>query len=294
MLEILLIMFNKKSKVWFNGKICLAEDINISIFTHALHYGTAIFEGCRAYNGRVFKMKEHNERLINSGNMVDVPVGYSVDELNNATNNVLMENNLTNAYIRPIAWRGDENLGVKSKYNSVNVAIFAWEWGTYFGDDKIAAGINLAPTKYVRPDPRSTETQAKASGLYFIGANMQNKCSVDGYDDVLMLDWQGYVAECTSCNIFFIKDMELHTPIPNCFLNGITRQTIMHLGVKIGYKVIERKIMPQELSSFESAFTTGTAVEVMPVNSIFDIYKYPNKSKVLEIRNEYLKLVNAS
>ena len=286
-------MFDKKSKVWFNGEIRVAEEINISIFTHALHYGTAIFEGCRAYNSKVFKMTEHNERLINSGNLVDVPVGYTVEELNEATNMTLAANGLTNAYVRPIAWRGDENLGVKSKYNSVNVAIFAWEWGTYFGDDKIAAGINLAATKYVRPDPRSTETQAKASGLYFIGANMQNKCSADGYDDVLMLDWQGYVAECTSCNIFFIKDRELHTPLPNCFLNGITRQTIIELGKKMGYAVIERKITPQELSAFDAAFTTGTAVEVMPVNSIFDIYKYPNKSKVLEIRNEYLKLVNS-
>lgn len=286
-------MFDKKSKVWFNGKIVNAEDVNVGIFTHALHYGTAIFEGCRAYNGKVFKMREHNERLINSGILVDTPVPYSAKELDDATILVLRENGWSDAYIRPIAWRGDENLGVKSKENSVNVAIFAWQWGSYFGEDKIKAGINLATTKYVRPDPRSTETQAKASGLYFIGSKMQNQCSHDGYDDVLMLDWQGYIAECTSCNVFFIRGDELHTPIPNCFLNGITRQTVIELASKMGYKIFERKIMPQELSSFDEAFTTGTAVEVMPVNSIFDVYKFESKELVLKIRSEYLKLVNS-
>ncbi len=285
-------MFDKKSKVWFNGKILEASEISLSIFTHALHYGTAIFEGCRAYNGRVFKMQEHSERLINSGKLVDVPVPYSANELNEAIMKVVEENGIRNAYIRPVAFRGDEKLGIKSKNNSVNTAIFHWDLAAYYGDDKIKAGINLTSTKYVRPDPRSTEVQAKASGLYFIGAKILNKCADDGYDDVLMLDFRGYIAECTACNIFFIKGNELHTPIPDCFLNGITRQTIIELGKKLGYEVIERRILPQELHTFDEAFTTGTAVEVVPVNSIFDVYKFKSKDKGLKIREEYLKLAN--
>ncbi|CAF1414496.1 unnamed protein product, partial [Rotaria magnacalcarata] len=200
----------------------------------------------RAYNGKVFKQKEHHERLIKSGELIDVSVPYSIEELTKATSDVLRESDLTDAYIRPIVWRGDENLGVKSYLNSVNVAIFAWKWGTYFGDDKIKSGINLSATKFVRPDPRK------------------------GYEDVLMLDWRGFVAECTSCNIFFIKNNEIHTPISDCFLNGITRQTIMELAKKMGYKVIERHILSQEIANFDEAFVTGTAVEVMPINSIFD------------------------
>lgn len=284
-------MFNKNTKVWFNNEIIAAKDLHLSVFTHALHYGTAVFEGCRAYNGKVFKMKEHNERLVKSGDLVDVVIPYDVDTLNAAINLVLQENNLTDAYVRPIAWRGDEFLGVKSIKNTVNVAIFAWKWDSYYGKEKLEAGINLSATKYVRPDPRSTETQAKASGLYFVGSIMQNQCSRDGYDDVLMLDWQGFIAECTSCNVFFIKENELHTPIPNCFLNGITRQTVIEVAKSMGYKVFERKILPQELKDFDEAFSTGTAVEVVPINSIFDTYIFKSKTKALQIRAEYLKLV---
>lgn len=284
-------MFDENSKVWFNGSIVVAKDLHLSIFTHALHYGTAVFEGCRAYNNKVFKMKEHNQRLIRSGELTDIPIPYDINTLNDAIMLTLKENNLQNAYVRPIAWRSNETLGVKSGKNSVNVAICAWKWDSYFGQDKIEAGINLSATKYVRPDPRSTETQAKASGAYFIGSVMQNKCTNDGYDDVLMLDWQGFVAECTSCNVFFIKNNELHTPIPNCFLNGITRQTVIELAKSMGYQVFERKILPQELKEFDEAFTTGTAVEVMPINSIYDTYHFSSKKKALKIREEYLKLV---
>ncbi len=285
-------MFDKNSIVWHNGELKKASDVNISIFTHSLHYGTSVFEGMRLYNGKVFKEKEHHERLIKSGELVDVPVGYSVQELTKATSDVINANNLQNAYIRPIAWRGDENLGVKSCLNSVNVAICAWVWKDYYGNDKINSGINLMPAKFVRPDPRSTETQAKASGLYFVGSIMQNKCYKDGYDDVLMLDWRGFIAECTSCNIFFIKNNEIHTPIPDCFLNGITRQTVIELARKMNYNVIEKHITPSELGTFEEAFVTGTAVEVMPINSIYDYIIMKSKEKTLKIRKEYLKIVN--
>lgn len=285
-------MLDSKMLVWYNGKIQKAEEINVGIFTHALHYGTGIFEGMRSYSGKIFKEKEHYERLFKSGELVDIPVGYSIEELIVATKKVLKENNLTDAYIRPIAWRGGDTLGIKSYQNPVNVAIIAWQWGNYHGEDKVTKGINLCQSKFVRPDPRSTETQAKASGLYFVGSSIQNKAYKDGYDDVLMLDWRGYVSECTSCNIFFIKDKTIHTPIPDCFLNGITRQTIIDLTKKMGYKIEERYITSQELLTFDEAFVTGTAVEVMPVAKIFDHIIMKSTAKSLEIRQEYIKLVN--
>ena len=285
-------MFDKNTIIWHNGDLKKAKDLSLSIFTHSLHYGTSVFEGMRVYNGKVFKEQEHYERLIKSGELTDIPVEYSLEELINATQNMLKANNLQNGYIRPIVWRGDENLGVKSSDNSVNVAILAWQWNNYFGEGKINQGINLGLSKFVRPDPRSTETQAKASGLYFVGSIMLNKCKKEGYDDVLMLDWRGYVAECSSCNVFFIKNNEIHTPIPDCFLNGITRKTVIDITKKMGYKVLERYIVPQELYTFEEAFVTGTAVEVLPINSIFDNIIMKGKEKSLKIREEYLKMTN--
>lgn len=283
------------NKIFFDHQIIDPNKVNISLFTHALHYGTAVFEGCRAYNGKVFKLKEHNERLLNSGKLIDLPINYTLQELEEATYKVLEVNNLKNAYIRPLAFRGNDgatNLSVKSIKHPVHLMISAWIWDTYFGKEKIEAGIKLMATKYVRPDPRSTETQAKASGLYFIGSGMHNSCSRNGYDDVLMLDWQGNIAECAASNIFFIKDKELHTPIPDCFLNGITRQTVISLAKDLGYSVFERKITTQELKNFDEAFVTGTAIEVLPVASIFDTYIFKNRTHTNTIRNEYLDLVN--
>ncbi|QED23689.1 branched-chain amino acid transaminase [Candidatus Deianiraea vastatrix] len=285
-------MFDTNSIIWFNGKLVRASEVSLSVFTHAVHYGTAIFEGCRAYNGKIFKCDEHSARLINSGVLIDVPVGYSKEELSKAAYSVLDANGLRDGYVRPFAWRGDENLGIKSYANSVNVAILAWSWPSYFGPEKLSEGLKLSATKYVRPDPRSTQTQAKASGLYFVGSIMQNKCKNEGYDDVLMLDWRGYIAECASCNVFFIKGDEIHTPIADCFLNGITRQTVMDIARGLGYRVIERHIMPQELGSFSEAFTTGTAVEIMPIGEIFDSFNYSKRDVTMRIRDEYLKMVN--
>lgn len=283
-------MFDENSIIWINGEFKAAKDINISIFTHGLHYGTGIFEGCRAYGGKVFKMQEHHERLIKSGELVDVPVKYSIKELNDATAEVLKRNNLTDAYVRPLAWRGSEMLGMQSNKTSVNVAIMAWYWGNYYGEEKINQGIKLGHAEFIRPDPKCLPVQSKTTGIYFIGSMLKNRADTQGYDDVLMLDYRGYIAECAACNIFFVKNNELHTPIPDCFLNGITRQTVVEIAKKLGYKVVERHILPEELGSFSEAFTTGTAVEVMPVGEIFGVHKYPEKKVSLEIRGEYLTL----
>lgn len=280
------------SIIWIDGEFKQAKDINISIFTHGLHYGTGIFEGCRAYNGKVFKMSEHKQRLINSGKLVDVPVKYSVEELNKATMDVLEKNNLKNAYIRPLAWRGDEMLGMQSNKTNVNVAIMAWSWGNYYGEDKISSGIRLTQASFTRPDPKSVPVQSKTTGIYFLGSMIKNKADAEGYDDVLMLDYRGYVAECAACNVFFIKNNEIHTPIPDCFLNGITRQTAIEIAKKLGYSVIERNILPSELSDFTDAFVTGTAVEIMPVGEIYGKHFYKDKTVSLKIREEYLKCVN--
>jgi branched-chain amino acid aminotransferase group I len=284
-------MLSQDSIVWFNGELKKFSDCSISLATHALHYGTSVFEGCRAYNGVIFKNKEHCERFVNSGEIVDVKVPYSVEELMQASNDVLKANNLQNAYVRPFAWKGDETLGVQSSKCNTNVAIMAWYWGSYYGEDKIKDGINLAQSDWVRPDPRSCAVQAKVGGNYYIGALNHNKIKPLNYDDVLMLDWRGYVAECAASNIFFVKDNQLFTPIADCFLNGITRKTMFEVANKMNLKCTEVRIKPEDLSSFDEAFVTGTAVEVMPVGSIFDqVFYKPNFS--LKIREEYLKLVN--
>ena len=284
-------MLKNDTYVWFDGELKKFGECSVSLTTHALHYATSIFEGCRAYNGKIFKNKEHCQRLINSGKTVDVNVPYSVEELMNASNEVLKANNLTDAYVRPLAWKGDEQLGVESKGCKTHVVIMAWYWGSYFGEDKVKKGLNLAHADYVRPDPRSCAVQAKVAGNYYLGAVMHNKANESNYDDVLLTDWRGYVAECTSCNVFFIKDNKVYTPIADCFLNGITRQTIMNeVCKKLGIECIETRIKPENLGDFDEAFICGTAVEVAPVGTIYDTFKYtPNLC--LKIREEYLKLV---
>ena len=285
-------MNNKNAIIWFNGEFKKFSECSISLATHGLHYGTSIFEGMRAYNWNIFKFNEHNKRLIRSGEIVDIPVPYSLEILNNVCNEILKKNNLPNAYLRPFAWRGDENLGVVSKKNTVNVAIMAWEWGNYYGKDKITNGLKLCESNWVRPDPRSVSVEAKVGGNYYIGSIIKNKASDDNYDDVLMLDCRGYVAECSSSNVFFIKNNEIYTPIADCFLNGITRQTIFEIANELSIKCNEVRIKSEELNEFQECFVTGTAAEIMPVGEIFDKYHYKNFNLTNKVRNYYLNLVN--
>ena len=278
--------------VWFNGEIMPHNEAKVSVFTHALHYGTSVFEGARIYDGVAFKMNEHSERLVNSGVLSDIVIPFDVATLNEATKQIIAKNGLKSGYLRTLAFKGDDGLGVYSADNRVHVLIACWEWPAYYGDDTLSKGIKLTYSNFVKPDPRSVNTAAKAGGFYHIGSIIKNDASRRGFADALLLDTEGFVAETTSSNIFFVKDGEVHTPTPNCFLNGITRQTVIELCAKMGIVCHERKILAGELSSFDEAFVTGSAAEITPVGEIYG-YKY-SVSLSLKIRDEYLKLVGAT
>jgi branched-chain amino acid aminotransferase len=254
--------------IWLNGQLIPWGDAKVHVLTHGLHYASAVFEGMRAYDGTIFKLNEHHQRLHESAKILDFEIPYSVAELDKAAREVLRANKLTEAYVRPIAWRGSEQMGVAAQMTKTNVAIAAWDWGSYFDPAARTKGLKLTFGHYRRPDPRTAPTASKATGLYMICTIEKHKAERAGYADALMLDWRGQVAEATGANIFFVQNGVLHTPLPDCFLNGITRRTVIGLAKQRGLKVIERAIMPEELSEFSECFITGTAAEVMPVAEI--------------------------
>jgi branched-chain amino acid aminotransferase len=254
--------------IWLNGQLIPWVDAKVHVLTHGLHYASAVFEGMRAYDGTIFKLNEHHQRLHESAKILDFEIPYSVAELDKAAREVLRANKLTEAYVRPIAWRGSEQMGVAAQMTKTNVAIAAWDWGSYFDPAARTKGLKLTFGHYRRPDPRTAPTASKATGLYMICTIEKHKAERAGYADALMLDWRGQVAEATGANIFFVQNGVLHTPLPDCFLNGITRRTVIGLAKQRGLKVIERAIMPEELSEFSECFITGTAAEVMPVAEI--------------------------
>jgi len=256
--------------IWFDGKLVPTSEAKISVLTHALHYASCVFEGERAYGGGIFKNTEHSERLKRSANMLDFEIPYSVAEIDAAKALVLKTNGQKDAYVRPIAWRGSEQLGVSAQNNTIHLAIATWEWPSYFDPAQRLKGIKLDLAEYRRPDPATAPCLAKASGLYMICTISKHRAERRGFADAMMLDWQGRVAECTGANIFFIKDGKIHTPIADCFLAGITRATAIELAKKRGIEVIERRIMPQELSTFSECFITGTAAEITAVSQIAD------------------------
>ena len=254
--------------IWYNGEMVNWRDANFHVLSHALQYGSGVFEGQRAYGGEIFKLNQHSERLINSGEILGMEVPYSAEELNAAADAVVKANGLVDAYVRPVAWRGAEMMGVATKGTQIHVAVAAWEWPSYFAEEAKQKGLRLEFAKWRRPAPDTAPTQSKAAGLYMIASMCKDAATENGFDDALMLDYRGQVAEATGANIFFLKDGELHTPTPDCFLDGITRQTAIELAEKRGIKVNVRKIMPEELADFEQAFITGTAVEVTPLSQI--------------------------
>ncbi len=254
--------------IWLNGKLLPWGDVKVHVLTHALHYASAVFEGMRAYGGEIFKLTEHDQRLHESAKILDFEIPYSVAELDKAAREVLRANKLTDAYVRPIAWRGSEQMGVAAQHTKINVAIAAWDWGSYFDPAAREKGLRLAIAHYRRPDPRTAPTKSKAAGLYMICTIEKHRAEKAGYADALMLDWRGQIAEATGANIFFVKDGVLHTPLPDCFLDGITRRTVIALAKQRGLKVIERAIMPEEMAVFSECFITGTAAEVTPVAEI--------------------------
>jgi branched-chain amino acid aminotransferase len=254
--------------IWFDGKLIPSPEAKIHVLTHGLHYGSAVFEGERAYSGVIFKSREHSERLKHSATILDFEIPYTAAEIDAAKHLVVEKDGIPNAYVRPIAWRGSEQLGVSAQNNAIHLAIAAWEWPSYFDPAQRMKGIRLDLAEYRRPDPRTAPCLAKASGLYMICTISKHRAERRGYADALMLDWEGRVAECTGANVFFIRDGKIHTPIADCFLAGITRATAIDLAKRRGIEVIERRILPDELSGFSECFITGTAAEVTPVSEI--------------------------
>jgi branched-chain amino acid aminotransferase len=281
---------DRDGHIWMDGKMIPWREANVHILTHAMHYASSVFEGERAYNGKIFKSREHSERLQRSAKMIDFEVPYTVDELEAAKAEVLAASGLQDAYVRAIAWRGaGEDMGVASSRNPVRVAIAAWEWGAYYGDAKMK-GAKLDISKWKRPSPETIPSHAKAAGLYMICTMSKHAAEAKGCSDAMMYDYRGYVAEATGANIFFVKDGEVHTPDPDCFLNGITRQTVIGMLKERGITVHERHIMPEELASFEQCWLTGTAAEVTPVGQIGD-YMFEVGALTREIAESYEKLV---
>lgn len=256
--------------IWFNGELVPWADAKVHVLTHGLHYASAVFEGERVYGGEIYKLNEHSERLHNSAKVLGFEIPYSVEDINAACREAVRANNIVDGYVRPIAWRGSEQMGVSAQKNRINVAVASWFWGAYFNRDQRLQGIRLCMAEYHRPDPRTAPSKAKATGLYMICTIEKHRAEGMGYADALMLDWRGHVAESTGANIFFVKDGALHTPTPDCFLDGITRRTVIGLAKKRGWNVIERTILPEEMGSFEQCFLTGSAAEVTPVSEIGD------------------------
>jgi branched-chain amino acid aminotransferase len=263
--------------IWYDGKLVPWQDAKIHVLTHGLHYASCVFEGQRAYGGEVFKLREHTNRLIQSGKILDFTIPYSADQIDEACRQVLESNNLTDAYVRPVAWRGSETISVPARDNSVHLAIAAWVWPSYFTMEERLKGIRLQWSKWKRPSPETIPCTAKAAGLYMICTLSKHAAMDAGFADALMLDYRGLVAEATGANVFFIKGDEIHTPTPDCFLNGITRQTLIQLAREKGLKVIERHIKPEELSDFEECFLTGTAAEVTPVSEVGEFRFKPGR-----------------
>ncbi|HVM37144.1 MAG TPA: branched-chain amino acid aminotransferase [Sphingomicrobium sp.] len=253
--------------IWLDGELVPWRDARVHLLTHALHYASSVFEGQRAYGGSIFKLTEHSERLHKSARLLGFEIPWSVAEIDAACEAVLEANGFTDAYMRPLAWRGSEQMGVSPKGTKPHLAIAAWPWGKYFDPDKADKGIRLDIAPYRRPAPYTAPVHSKAAGLYMIATLSKQHADDRGYDDALMLDWRGQVAEATGANAFFVRNGQLHTPTPDCFLDGITRRTVMDLARRRGVEVIERAIWPEELESFEQMFLTGSAAEVTPVGS---------------------------
>jgi branched-chain amino acid aminotransferase len=276
--------------IWMDGKLVDWRSANVHILTHALHYASSVFEGERCYNGKIFKSTEHSERLRTSGELLDMPLPYSVAEINAAKEATLKANNLTDAYVRAIAWRGvGEDMGVAAKRNTIRMAVACWTWGSYYGDAKMK-GAKLDIAKWKRPSPETIPHAAKAAGLYMICTMSKHAAEAKGCSDAMMFEYRGYVAEATGANIFFVKDGEVHTPLADAFLNGITRQTVIAMLRDMQIVVHERHIMPEELEGFEQCWLTGTAAEVTPVGQI-GTYNFEVGDLTKRVAMEYEKLV---
>ena len=287
-----MVPFDKRSgKIWYNNEVVDWQNVKLHVLSHGLHYGSCVFEGLRVYDGKIFKLEEHTDRLYHSAKRMDIKIPYSKDEINNATKKIISTQKVENGYIRPFVWRGSEMMAVSAQNTKIHVAIAAWEWGTYFDPKLKLEGIKLNISKWKRPAPDTIPWDTKASGLYMICTLSKHEAEKQGYTDSLMMDHEGNVAEATGANIFF-KDSkgELHTPIPDSFLDGITRRTVIEIAKSKNIKVNERKIKPEEMSNFAGCFLTGTAAEVTPVSQI-DKYKFTVCNVIKDLSESYQAMV---
>ena len=276
--------------MWLDGDFIPWRDAKVHVLTHGLHYASAVFEGERMYGGEIFKLADHTRRLFRSAEILDFEIPYTVEEINAASVEVCARNGLTDCYIRPIAWRGSETIGVSAQDSRIHVAIAAWDWPSYFKPEEKARGIALTWGAYKRPSPETAPTASKAAGLYMICTISKHAAEREGFADAMMLDYRGYVAEATGANVFFIRDGVLHTPTPDCFLDGITRQSVMGLAKEKGFEVIERHIRPEELAGFTECFIVGTAAEVTPVSRVGE-YAFTPGNISLSLMDDFAKLV---
>ena len=281
----------REGKIWYNNDLVDWQDVKLHVLRHGLHYASCVFEGLRVYDGEIFKLEEHTDRLYHSAKRMDIKIPYSKDEINNAIKKTVSVQNVQNGYVRPFAWRGSEMMAVSAQQTKIHVAIAAWEWGTYFDSKLKTEGIKLNISKWRRPAPNTIPWDTKASGLYMICTLSKHEAEKQGYADSLMLDHEGNIAEATGANIFFKdKNGELHTPVPDSFLDGITRRTVIEIAKSKNIKVNERKISPKELSNFVGCFLTGTAAEVTPISKIAE-HTYKVCNFILDLSASYEKLV---
>jgi branched-chain amino acid aminotransferase len=283
---------DRDGEIWMDGKFIPWREAKLHVLTHSLHYASAVFEGERSYNGKVFKSRQHTERLHKSAEIVGYAIPYSVDEIEAAKTELVRRTGFQNCYVRAIAWRGSEMMGVSAQQNKIHVAIAAWEWPSYFSPELLANGIRLKWARYKRPAPDTAPTAAKASGLYQICTISKHEAEREGFQDAMMLDYRGLLAEATGANVFLVQNGELHTPKPDCFLNGLTRQTVIELAQRRQIKVVERAIQPDELGRTDEVFLVGSAAEVTPVGQIGE-YRFKVGPVTRQMREDYLKEVGA-
>ena len=287
---------DREGWIWMNGSFIPWKNATSHIISQGLHYASAVFEGERAYNGKIFKSEDHTKRFFKSAKIVGIQIPYSEDEINNAKKALIKKMNYKDCYVRPLAWRGGDQMGISTTKSNINVAIAVWDdWASYFKIEDRKAGLKLITSPWKRPAPDTAPYEAKASGPYIICTMSKEFAETKGYHDALMLDYRGYVAEGTGANIFFIKDYDIHTPIPDCFLNGITRQAVIKMATEKGFNIIEKHILPEEIGDYNEAFLTGTAAEITPIRSIDNIqYTTGDNTTTFKFMNDFSDLVNNS
>ena len=276
--------------IWLDGQLVPWREAKVHVLTHALHYASCVFEGERMYDGEIFKLTEHNERLFRSAEILDFTIPFTVAQIDEACKQTAAKNGFDNCYVRPLAWRGAEQMGVSAQQATIHVAIATWEWASYFDPEQARKGIRLTYAKYRRPSPETAPTASKAAGLYMICTISKHAAEKAGYNDALMLDYRGYIAETTGANVFLVRDGVIHTPKPDCFLDGITRRSVIGLAQKMGFEVVERHIPAEELGSFSEMFICGTAAEVTPVSEVAE-HRFQPGNITFSLMDDFGKMV---